>query len=420
MIRSVVRTYQRSFAGFPGPVWVLAGAALVNRCGTMVLAYMALYLTRTKGLDASEAGMILGAYGIGAMAGGLGAGWLCDRISAKAVQVGSLLLNGVGFLVLGQVTSELGILLMMFAIAIVSEGFRPANATALARAAPVELRTRAFALLRLAVNLGMAIGPTVGGFLAEYDYSWLFVVDGVTCILSGLLLWRFFDASDPAPIRDGDPGSTGVDRHPLRDRLFLILIGVNFLIGMVFFQLFGVFPLYLKNEYHLAEHAIGLALAINTLLIVAVEMLVIHALQARNELRWAAFGFLLIGAGFGLTAFGASWSYVAFTVAVWTFGEILALPLLFGFVAKRAGAANRGKYMGLYHLSFSLAYALAPVVGTWAYEHVDPDAVWYGALVVGVACAGVTAALARSVGPEKRSGRDHHDPTRAPGPPRPS
>ncbi len=220
-----------------------------------------------------------------------------------------------------------------------------------------------------------------------------------------MLLWRFFEAPGRETKREGDEGTGGVDRHPLRDRLFLALIGINFLIALVFFQLFGVFPLYLRNQYHLAEHQIGLALAINTLLIVIVEMVIIHALQARNELRWAAFGFLLIGTGFGLTAFGASWSYVAFTVVIWTFGEILALPLLFGFVAKRAGARNRGKYMGLYHLSFSLAYALAPVIGTWAYEHVNPDAVWYGALVIGALCAGFTAVLSRSgaVRKEKRA-----------------
>ena len=84
-----------------------------------------------------------------------------------------------------------------------SLALRPAVMSAMARHAPVEKHVRAFALLRLAANLGIGVGPAVGGFLALYSYRWLFVADAATCwMASAVLWWCLRDVAADARIED--------------------------------------------------------------------------------------------------------------------------------------------------------------------------------------------------------------------------
>ncbi|MEJ2083001.1 MAG: MFS transporter, partial [Acidobacteriota bacterium] len=74
MIQRVFRLYRSAFTGLPRDIWVIALVSFVNRSGTMVLPFLALYLTLMKGFTASEAGRLVGLYGIGAIFGAYAGG----------------------------------------------------------------------------------------------------------------------------------------------------------------------------------------------------------------------------------------------------------------------------------------------------------------------------------------------------------
>jgi hypothetical protein len=69
LFRTIFSAYTGAFSGIPREVWLLAGALLVNRAGTMVLPFLSLYLTRDLGLTAVRAGQIIGCFGLGSMIG---------------------------------------------------------------------------------------------------------------------------------------------------------------------------------------------------------------------------------------------------------------------------------------------------------------------------------------------------------------
>lgn len=400
MIQRLFQTYRRAFAGLPREVWLLSGAALVNRSGTMVMPFMTLYLTTQRGYTPAEAGRMLSLCGAGGLSGAYAGGWLCDRFGPVRVQVGSLVLTAIGFLVLGRLESGLGIGIALFLTSLVGEVFRPANSTAVATFSPADLRPRAYGLMRLAVNLGMSIGPAAGGFLALVGYGFLFAADAATCLAAGAILFATMRAARPVeePARPGREGSRAEGRAPWRDGAFLVFLLFNATSATVFFQFESTYPLYLRNHYHLAENEIGLLFTVNTLLIVAVEMLLVSAVQGRDPLRVVAFGVVLVGTGFGLLPFGGGALYVAFTVVVWTFGEMLALPLSTTFVANRSSPSTRGRYMAFYAISFSSASVIAPIAGTAIYEGIGPDAVWHACMIVGLAAGGALTLLSRKIG----------------------
>lgn len=385
MLRPLAAAYRDAFSGLSRPVWLISAATLVNRSGTMVLPFLALYLTAERGLSTTQAGQTLAVYGIGGVAGSYLGGWLADLFPPRRVMEASLALTGAGFLVLGHLEARWTILLMMLALSLVAEAFRPACSAALAAEAGPGERTRAFALNRLAINMGMSLGPAVGGFLAARDYGWLFRVDGATCVLAALFLLVSF-RGEPPVARPSFAAAGGVaDRSPWRDAPFLAAMLLLFLLATVTFQLASTYALTLRDLYGFGESRIGLVLAINTVIIVLVEMVLIHRLQRKNPLRLAAVGSFLLCLGFGLLPFGVAggFAYVAFTVVIWTMGEMVTLPVMAGVVANRAGETSRGRYMALFTVAFEGALVTAPLIGTWVYQMFGPRILWGGCIGIG-------------------------------------
>ncbi|HEX4959517.1 MAG TPA: MFS transporter [Thermoanaerobaculia bacterium] len=404
MFRAIATAYRDAFSGLSRTVWLLSITSLVNRSGTMVMPFLTLYLIEKRGFTTTQAGQVLALYGLGAMAASYASGWLCDRFSPVQVMKVSLGLTGVCFLVLGHLRSRPAIAAMVLVLSLVGEAFRPANFSALAAATEPGERARGYALLRLAVNMGMTLGPSVGGFLALYDYGWLFLADGATCLAATSLLWLV--PRTAAKARSAALGVAGGSRSPWRDGPFLLMMGLLFALAVVVFQVTSTFPLTLRELYGFSEARIGITLAINTLIIVLVEMVLIHRLASRDPLEVVGLGGFLFCTGMALLPFGSSFGFVAFTVAVWTVGEMLSFPVVSAVVAERADEANRGRYMGVFNLSFATSFVVAPLVGTWVYQHLGARTLWFGCGGVGVAIWAGFRFLAAEGRRRRAQGRD--------------
>ena len=386
MIRRVFHLYRAAFSGLPRDLWLLAFIALVNRSGSMVLPFLGLYLTREQGLGVAAAGRLLALYGVGAVVGAWLGGWLSDRIGALQTQRLSLAASGAGFLLFPALRSPGAIAVGVLVLSVIAESFRPANMAEFSHRAPAGRQGRAFALLRLAANLGVSVGPAVGGILAVRSYVWLFVGDALTCWIAAamlLLLVRPLPADMPAA---GGP-LPAPDRGPWRDGPFLALMGLVMLIAVVFFQVMSTLPLDLNGRLGFREDVIGGLLALNAGLIVIFEMVLIHWSERHERMHVVAGGVLLLCLGFGLIPLGISVGYVMLTIVVWTVGEMFALPMITAVVADRAGRGMRGRYMGFYTMAFGLAFLLGPFCGTAIYARFGARALWFGIGGMGPALA---------------------------------
>lgn len=161
----------RSLRVLPREVWIVSTAMLVNRAGTMVLPFLVLYLTRSLGIAPTRAALALTVYGVAAMIAGPIAGRLCDRLGSVRVLRASLFASGMLLFLLPLAKTLPAILAMTFVWSLVSEAVRPAALAAVAEGAPAGQRRAAFALIRLAVNLGMSIGPAVGAFSPSSPFT---------------------------------------------------------------------------------------------------------------------------------------------------------------------------------------------------------------------------------------------------------
>jgi MFS family permease len=390
----LVPAYRAAFAGLHHEVWLLAGALFVNRAGTMVLPFLSLYLTRDLGLTSTRAGLIIGCFGLGSMVGSYLGGWLSDRVDPLRIQQLSLISSGIGFVLFVRLESFPALAVGIFVVAVLGDGFRPALMVAIAHRSTAETQSRAFALIRLAANLGMSVGPAVAGILAVRGYALIFLADALTCWAAAALLIVSFRQSTRGG-NEVDHKQGRKDRTPWRDGPYLLFLVLIVVLAMAFFQVWATLPIYLRFAYALSERAIGLLLALNALLIVVAEMPLIRAVERCNRMRTVGLGAFFVCVGLALLPLGSVWMMAALSIMVLTVGEMLSMPISNAIVAERAGRAAVGSYMGAYTLAFSTAFVIGPIAGTAIYQRLGAATLWFGIGAVGVILGLGFAALSR-------------------------
>ena len=372
--RAVFALYHDAFRGLPRLCWLLCLAAFLNRCGAMVVPFLGLYAKEQLGYSPEQAGVVLSVYGLGAATGSVLGGHLTDRVGPVRLQVWALLSSGLWMFGMAGALTPGWLEVATFVLATLNEAFRPGSVTAVAASAPASLRRKALSLNRLMLNLGWAVGPTIGGYLVQRDFDVMFYVDGGTCLVAaGFLAFglRGYDLrSEPtadAPLKAA--------ARPLRDRHFLWLMLANLVVMLAFMQYFTTGSRVFEDDGY-SRPQIGWLLAVNPILIVLFEMLVVHLTRRREALPIIALGSLVVGLGYAVLLAPLGAAGVAVAMAVVAGGELLQMPLLGAYVNDHAPPRARGAYNGAYGMVFSLALVLAPLLGGVVYARLGQDALW--------------------------------------------
>lgn len=413
MVHPIFNAYREAYGGLSREVWFLSFALFVNRCGSMVLAFLTLYLCEKLGFTVFQAGMIFSVYGLGSVAGSYAGGKLIKSVGAIRLQIISLALACPCFIAVPFFETFAGVAAAIFAMSFFSESVRPANNVAIVQFTEPELHTRAFGLQRMALNLGLAIGPSVGGVLSVYHFESLFYVDGLTTLFgAGLLLYLFGFKKYGRTTGKMDRQSETLEGvgGPSGDRFYWCFLFLLLCASIIFFQFHAIYPKYLKDYYHMTKPMIGFLYAVNTVLIVVVEMLLLNGVKRFRLLPTIGWGALLACAGFAVLPLSTAIWFAVVSMCLITLGEMLMFPLATGYVAKRSSGRDVGMYMSWYAMTYSFTAILSPLIGTSVYA-VNPHAMWWIAGVVGVLTLGGFYWLEASSGAESLKSESSSDET---------
>jgi len=377
-MKRIAALYKASYSGLSPASWWLSAVMLINRSGTMVVPFMTLYLTQSLGYSISRAGIVMGIFGAGAICGGFIGGRLSDRFGFYPVQLVTLACGGALFMVLGQMRSYPMICAFTFLLAVVNESFRPANSVAIAHYSKEENRTRSFSLNRLAINLGWALGGSLGGFIAAHNYNLLFVIDGITNIGAAILLRIFL-----APARQEKHAKPAAKKAPrfevYRDTRYMVFTVLVLLFAFAFFQLFSTLPVYYRQSLHLSEQVIGATMAGNGLIIALFEMVLVFRLEGkRHPLQYIPAGTLVVGLSFVVfNILPGALGVAIISMLLVTIGEMFSMPFMNTYWISRTTEANRGQYAGLYTVSWAMAQVLGPATGAGFADEFGFTALWW-------------------------------------------
>ncbi|HEX2204623.1 MAG TPA: MFS transporter, partial [Longimicrobium sp.] len=355
----------RDVRALPRTAWIVYAGTFLNRFGSFVLPFLVLVLVR-RGFSPAEAGIAVSAYGVGGVAAGVMGGHLADRIGRRRTIVLSMFSGAAVMLLLWRAEGIAATVALAGLAGATAEMYRPAAAALLADVTPVGRRVATFALYRMAINGGFAMGPAVAGFLATRSLALVFIGDAVTCVLYGLLVLFAVppDPPRPAPVRAAP--ETAAPPHALRtiaaDRAFVTVLAAAVAIAFVYQQ--ATVSLGLEVDARgLSPAHYGVLASLNGLFCLLLE-LPVASVTARGKV-WAAMaaGALLTGLGFGATALAPGFAALAVTVFVWSMGEMVWAPVAAAYVADLAPAGLQGRYQAAFGLTNTVGLVLASTLG---------------------------------------------------------
>lgn len=367
MLKRGFHKYINNFRGFSREIWILTLITFINRAGTMVLPFLSKYLKEDLHFSYSQVGWIMVWFGIGSMLGSWLGGKLSDKIGFYKIMVFSLFTSGLLFFGLQYITSFVGLCIAMFVIMTIADMFRPAMFVSIGAYAKPENRTRALTLVRLAINLGFAAGPALGGLIIMgIGYQGLFWVDGATCIIAILVFWMLVKEKKSVSISKEEKLLLESNRESVfKDKPFWIFLFSCVISGILFFQLFTTIPLYHKDQYNLTEFQTGLLLTLNGVLVFFLEMPIVSYIERNklNKVRVVSIGCLMMAISM-LTLLINVWAGILVIMMLFmTFAEMFSFPFSNSFALSRAPKGHEGRYMAIFTMSYSLAHILSAKVG---------------------------------------------------------
>ncbi|WP_406252605.1 MFS transporter [Streptomyces atratus] len=385
------RAARESVSGLPRQFWWLWTSTLVNRLGGFVATFMALYLTLDRGYSASYAGLVAALHGLGGVVSSLGAGVMTDRLGRRPTMLIAQTSTAVSVAVLGFMVHPAAIAAVAFLVGMASNASRPAVQAMMADIVRPEDRVRAFSLNYWAINLGFAVSSAGAGFVAEYSYLAGFLGEAAMTLACAVVVFMKVPETRPdKPVVAGRAVDDGAEEvrlsTVLRDGRFMTVVGLSFVIALIFQQGYVGLPVAMGAD-GFSSSDFGTAVAVNGVLIVALQIPVTRFIQHRDPRRLLVVSSLLAGYGFGLTAFAGSVAVYALTICVWTVAEIVNSPIQSSLVVRLSPARGRGRYQGVYTLSWSAAALIAPLMSGQVIDRFGAEWLWGACAVLGTGAA---------------------------------
>lgn len=387
MLKRAFNKYIDNFRGFSREIWILTLITFINRAGTMVLPFLSKYLKEDLHFTYSQVGWIMVSFGCGSILGSWLGGKLSDKIGFYKIMIFSLLTSGFAFFGLQFITSFEGLIIAMFLIMTVADMFRPAMFVSLGAYAKPENRTRALTLVRLAINLGFAAGPALGGLLImSVGYKGLFWVDGASCILAILIFWIKVKEKKKSKYTDKEHPGVVLTHSVFKDTPFWIFLTGTLITGILFFQLFTTIPLYHKEQFNLSEFQTGLLLTLNGVLVFFLEMPIVSYIEKHkiNKLKVITYGCLAMAISIYLLLVN-NWAGILIIMMIFmTFAEMFAFPFSNSFAMSRAPKGHEGRYMAIFTMSYSFAHILSAKTGMEIIDRFSYQTNWFFMGTLGV------------------------------------
>lgn len=359
---------------------------LVSTTGMgMIWPFLTIYLRDTLGLPLTAITALLLLDSIMSVIATILAGPIADRFGRKWVMVLSLAMIGIIYMVMSAVTS-----LGYFALLMALRGafmplYRIGADAMVADMIPDEDRVDAYSISRTLNNVGIALGPTAGGFVTGASYALAFFIAAACLVAFAIFIsLRMYETipeevrAHPAPLR------ANVYNDVLKDRYFVGFVASFTVVSMGASMVFTLLTAYMKDNYGIPERSSGFVMAVNALMVILLQYAVTRVTRRHPPVAVMVIGGLLYALGIGGMALSSVFVHFALSMAVMTLGELVLMPTSTTYAANLAPAAQRARYMSFYNLGWGISHGFGPVMAGVLNDSIAPVAMWWGGAAWGL------------------------------------
>lgn len=380
------RSLSQRFGEYPRTFWILFWGSLVNSSGSsMVWPFLTIYLREKLDLPLTTVTLLLTIHSVATLVTTFIAGPIADRFGRKWVMLASMFANSLTYLGMIMATTLQAWVVLMLLMGAFNPIYRVGGDSMVADLVEPSRRPNAYALLRMIINLGIAIGPAAGGFIASVSYTYVFAIAAGASLTFALIILFFVRETMPAH----SPAEVSAVKDPaagygmaLRDYGFLTFCAIYAVAGMAYVMFMVLLPVYAKENFGVVESQYGFIMATNAVMVVLFQYSVTSQVSRYPRLLVISVGAFFYAVGVGSVALGQGMAGFLVSMVILTIGELIAMPTSTALTADLAPAEMRGRYMSLYGLTFGIGIGIGPVLGGLLNDHFSPQAIWYGGFIL--------------------------------------
>ncbi len=384
---------------FPTQLWVIVAGGFINSLGSaLVFPFLTLYLRQRLGISLLQVGLVFTVNAAATLCAGMLGGYIADRFGRRTVMLTSLLSTSAALLLMGLASTYGQMVALAAAIGLTSPISQPARDAMIADLTQPAQRAEAYSVLRVAHNLGYAIGPAIGGFLASVSYLLSFGLAAASSLAVFVLTWFLVRETLPAGAKEQARSNPTQGFGPaFRDTTFMLFCTLGLLTAVAYAQVTTNLPVHMKESLGLGERYFGWIMTTNAAMVVTLQMAVTRAISRWARFPTLALGAALYGAGVGAIGFVSAFPGFIACAVIYTVGELITSPTATALTADLSPPEMRGRYMGLLALTWGLAYGIGPALGGAMYDAGLKAVLWFAAGGLGMVTALGFLALHRRV-----------------------
>ena len=405
-MRPRLHRFWSEIRSYPDQFWVLViGIFVYVTAAAFAFPFEAIYMRDELDVSMTQIGIVFGLVPAAVIPLQLLGGRLTDRFGRRKMIILSVVSGVVWFVGFAYVREVWQIaLLVAIESSIGWPLFQTASNAMVADLLPARRRQEAFSITRVAMNLGVVLGPAVGAVARGWGVSYrqLFLAAAAGCLLMVVMMAAFVRESRPASAASAAPH---VDRSGrsgyaivLADRRFLLFCAVAVLPVFCMGNFGSIYSVYITGFLGVPISTWGWLLAMNALIVAVAQYPLVRAVKWKNRMVLMAISSALLGLGIGGSAFASTLLSLVILVAITSVGEVLLSPIAAAEVSDFAPEAVRGRYMGVWTVVWNGGAALGPAFGGWAMDTIGGREAFFVLLVVGLAGAALFLSLAPSWG----------------------
>lgn len=362
--------------------------AFIDRLGGALLyPFFALYITSKFGVGMTQVGLLFATYSVSGLIGTSIGGALADRLGRKVMVIFGLIASSVSAILMGVVNSIEVFFLLALLVGLLSNSAGPAHQAMITDMLPENKRAEGFGLFRIIFNMAVVIGPAIGGLLATRSYLLLFITDAVISLISAGIVFRYIPETKPEAL-PGTPVESIIDTfggyvRVLKDSLFMLFIFTMILTGLVYMNMNTTLGVYLRDVYSVPESGYGMILSLNAAMVVLFQFPITRRIESKSPMLIMAMGAALYAIGFAMYGFVSAYIMFLLAMVIITIGEMLIAPVSQALTAQFAPEDMRGRYMAVFSISWSIPFAIGPLLAGMVFDKANPDYLWYLAGMIG-------------------------------------
>lgn len=374
--------------GFSRQFWLMLLGSLVGTVGrSMIWPFIVLYASEKTGATLTAVGLILTAEAIAGVIASVVAGPIIDRVGRKWVMVISLLANGIGIVLMIPATTYAALFLIIVGRGVLSPLYDIAANAMMVDIMPPAARVEGFSLSRLVGNIGVAVGPMIGGFLVSSNYSIALLAAFILVTFCGVFFAIVLRETLPQTAETQEPEPFGGYGRILKDRPFLSFLVAVVLTKVCISVYWMMLSLYMKQGFGIPERLYGFLPMVNAVMIILLQMSVTAWTKDRPRRIMLISGAALYAVSAVSVFFARQyWMFILSTVLL-TLGELIFEPTSTTEAADLSPESMRGRYMGLFGLTWYAGQSIGPTMSGALSQRFGSSSMWLGAGAAGVLSA---------------------------------